>query len=148
VSFVRYARSAWEFDDGNFVSWLIHVHRGGEMSYASGVLMKAEHEARLTGSSSDHKNTSPYTEPVLPTADAATLTHRHCLAFGHNLRRARADRDLTLEDVAVMSGVPEDHVVTIEAGKCNLRLESMTALAGAVGCELWTLLALSDTDAQ
>lgn len=108
--------------------------------------MKVEHEARSTGSSSDYKNGRPYSQPAFPATDAATSTQRHRLAFGHNLRRARIDRDLTLKDVAAMSGVPENHVVSIEAGECNFSLESMTALASAVEREPWTLLALPDMD--
>ena len=71
---------------------------------------------------------------------SAALASRHRVAFGRNFRRARVEAALTLDDVATMSGLPRICLNAIEAGRCNPRLRTMTAIAGAVGCELWTLV--------
>ena len=71
---------------------------------------------------------------------AAALASRHRVAFGRNFRRARVAAALTLDDVAAISGLPRICLNAIEAGRCDPRLRTMTAIADAVGCELWTLV--------
>jgi DNA-binding XRE family transcriptional regulator len=39
-----------------------------------------------------------------------------------------------------MSGLPRMCLNAIEAGRCDPRLRTMTAIATAIGCELWTLV--------
>lgn len=70
--------------------------------------------------------------------------YRHRLAFGRNFHQARISRDRTVEAVAAMSGVSETCIKAIEAGRCDPRLKTMTALAHVVECEVWTLLTLPD----
>ena len=71
---------------------------------------------------------------------SAALASQHRIAFGRNFRRARVEAALTLDDVAAMSGLPRIYLNAVEAGQCDPRLRTMTAIADAVGCELWTLV--------
>jgi XRE family transcriptional regulator, regulator of sulfur utilization len=66
-------------------------------------------------------------------------------AFGHRLRQWRMDRDLTLRDVSEKSGLSIAYLSDLERGKlANPTLETLTALAGALGLSLNMLLGLED----
>lgn len=52
--------------------------------------------------------------------------------LGRNLRRARAERDLTQEQVAHRSGVHATEVSRIERGKRDPRISTVERLAKAV----------------
>jgi transcriptional regulator with XRE-family HTH domain len=67
-------------------------------------------------------------------------------AFGHRLRRWRTDRDLTLRDVSEKSGLSIAYLSDLERGKlANPTLDTLTALAGALGLSLNMLLGLEDS---
>ena len=102
--------------------------------------MTSEHETQLEGALLDCSDTSICPERPSDADASAALASRHRVAFGQNFRRARAEAALTLDDVAAMSGLPRICLNAIEAGRCDPRLRTMTAIADAVGCELWTLV--------
>ena len=115
--------------------------------------MTAEHAVRPSKSSSTCCKTTLSVEPVsfehghdIP--DAAVEGQQLRIAFGQNLRRARAEANLTLEVVARMSRLSEHYVGQIEAGTCDPRMKAMAALAFAVDRELSTLLTPRGTSVQ
>lgn len=61
-------------------------------------------------------------------------------AFGRNFRNARISEGLTEHDVQDRTGVPPGCLNDIEAGQVDPPIDTMVALAMAVGRELWTLL--------
>ena len=115
--------------------------------------MTAEHAFRPSKSSPTCGKTTLAVEPApvehgrdIP--DAAVEGYQLRMAFGQNLRRARADANLTLEVVARMSRLSERYVGQIEAGTCDPRIKAMAALAFAVDRELSTLLTPRGTNVQ
>lgn len=106
--------------------------------------MKAHREIRSVGASYSCGYEVLSAAPASLTVRVSILAYQHRLAFGRNLHNARVNTDRTFEHVAATSGVPESCIRAIEAGRCDLRLKTMTALAHAVDCELWTLLTLPE----
>jgi DNA-binding XRE family transcriptional regulator len=103
-------------------------------------LMRSEHETQREDASLSCSDASICLARPSDVDASAALASRHRVAFGQNFRRARVEAALTLDDVAAMSGLPRICLNAIEAGRCNPRLRTMTAIADAVGCELWTLI--------
>ncbi|MDA8252565.1 MAG: helix-turn-helix transcriptional regulator [Rhodospirillales bacterium] len=62
------------------------------------------------------------------------------MAFGQNFRHARERAGLTQSDIEAHTGIKQHYVSQIENGKQNLTLDTMTALALAVGKDVRTLL--------
>jgi DNA-binding XRE family transcriptional regulator len=102
--------------------------------------MRSEHETQLEDTSLRCSSASICSERPFDVDASAALASRHRIAFGRNFRRARVEATLTLDDVAAVSGLPKTYLIAIEAGRCDPRLRTMTAIADAVGCELWTLV--------
>lgn len=103
-------------------------------------LMRSQHETQPEDASLSRSDASICSERPSDVDVYAALASRHRIAFGRNFRRARVEAALTLDDVAAMSGLPRIYLNAIEAGRCDPRLRTMTAIADAVGCELWTLV--------
>lgn len=76
--------------------------------------------------------------PVAEFADGAADQLR--MAFGQNFRHARERAGLTQGDIEAHTGIKQHYVSQIESGKRNLTLDTMTALALAVGKDVRTLL--------
>ena len=102
--------------------------------------MRSEHETQLEDASLSSRGASICSERPSDVDAPAAVASRHRVAFGQNFRRARVEAALTLDDVAAISGLPRICLNAIEAGRCNPRLRTMTAIADAVSCELWTLV--------
>ena len=102
--------------------------------------MRSEYETQPENASLSRSEASICSEQLSDVDASAALALRHRVAFGRNFRRARVEAALTLDDVAAMSGLPRICLNAIEAGRCDPRLRAMTAIAYAVGCELWTLI--------
>ena len=102
--------------------------------------MRSEHETQPEYASVSCGDASICTERLSGVAKHAAVASRDRIAFGRNSRRARVEAALTLDDVAAMSGLSRTCLNAIEAGRCDPRLRTMTAIANAVGCELWTLV--------
>ena len=102
--------------------------------------MRMERRIQLEAASDGCDEAAICTEHLSDAPEHAALASRHRVAFGRNLRQARIEAALTLDDVAAMSGLPRICLNAIEAGRCDPRLRTMTAIADAVGCELWTLV--------
>jgi DNA-binding XRE family transcriptional regulator len=99
-----------------------------------------EYETQQEGASRSRRDAPICLERPSDVDSSADLASRHRIAFGQNFRRARVEAALTLDDVAAMSGLPRIYLNAIEAGRCDPRLRTMTAIADAIGCELWTLV--------
>jgi DNA-binding XRE family transcriptional regulator len=103
-------------------------------------LMRSQHETQPEDASLSCSDASICSERPSDVDVSAALASRHRVAFGRNFRRARVEAALTLDDVAAVSGLPRICLNAIEAGRCDPRLRTMTAIADAVGRELWTLV--------
>ena len=62
------------------------------------------------------------------------------IAFGKNLRQARTRAGLTQAQVAERTGLTQQYVSQIEAGRQNITLATMTALARVTGHDVRLLL--------
>ena len=102
--------------------------------------MRSEHKTQPEDASLSRSEASICSEQLSDVDASAALASRHRVAFGRNFRRARIEAALTLDEVAATSGLPRICLNAIEAGRCDPRLRTMTAIAYAVGCELWTLI--------
>ena len=102
--------------------------------------MRSEQETQLEDASLRCREASICSERPCDVDAFTVLASRHRVAFGRRFRRARLRASLTLDDVAAITGVPGIYLNAIEAGRCDPRLRTMTAIADAVGCELWTLV--------
>ncbi|WP_102126060.1 helix-turn-helix domain-containing protein [Deinococcus planocerae] len=60
--------------------------------------------------------------------------------FGQRLRAERHAQELTLEDVAEAADMNWSYIAQVERGERNVSIDNMTALAGAVGRQLYELL--------
>lgn len=81
-------------------------------------------------------------------SEAASLTCQYRDAFGWNLHQARVAANLTLEEVATISGFSASCLRKIEAGQYEPRLKTIAILAHVVGCKPWTLFTLGDRNAN
>lgn len=55
--------------------------------------------------------------------------------IGAELRALRLSRGLTTRELAEMAQVGQSHIVRIEAGKYNLRVDTASRIAAALGAE-------------
>ncbi|WP_449278453.1 helix-turn-helix domain-containing protein [Leucobacter sp. GX24907] len=62
-------------------------------------------------------------------------------ALGVRLREIRLEADLSQQDLARISALHPSHVGRIERGSVNPSLETLTQLAGALGCTVSDLTA-------
>jgi DNA-binding XRE family transcriptional regulator len=60
--------------------------------------------------------------------------------FGHNVRAARIKAGLTQAQLAARTGLTQQYVSLVEAGLQNITLDTMAALARAVGRDVSALL--------
>jgi transcriptional regulator with XRE-family HTH domain len=67
-------------------------------------------------------------------------------ALSRNLRRLRAERGLSLNDLAARSGVAKATITNLEAGKGNPTVETMCALSVALNVSYGALLAEGEPD--
>lgn len=56
--------------------------------------------------------------------------------IGAELRATRYDRGLTTRQLEELSGVGHSHIVRIESGRYNVRLDILDKLATALGCDI------------
>lgn len=68
--------------------------------------------------------------------------------FGENLRRARAEAGLSQRALSALTGIPQNIIVAVEAGRQNLTIVSMSKLASAVGKGVATMLTPDSVDSQ
>ena len=66
--------------------------------------------------------------------------------LGSNVRLVRHGRGLSQEEFAELVGIAKVSIATIEAGRSNLRLETLVKLADAVGIEPCELLLFHGDD--
>lgn len=59
---------------------------------------------------------------------------------GRRLRALRADQDLTLEQLARLTGISAPALSLIETGKRDARLTTLAKIAAALRVPIWTLL--------
>ena len=64
--------------------------------------------------------------------------------FGRNVGAARARSGLKQSDVAARTGMTQQYLSRIEAGKQNVTLGTMAALAEVMGCNLPDLLKVAE----
>jgi DNA-binding XRE family transcriptional regulator len=83
----------------------------------------------------------PYSS-AWPAGDISADCHgvRSSTKFCANVRRARERRGWTQEQLAAVSGVSLRRVQGIEAGRGNVTLDTLDALAGALGVDPTMLL--------
>lgn len=62
------------------------------------------------------------------------------IVFGENFKRARVAAGLTQREIEVLTGIRQHYVSQIESGKQNPTLDTLSALAQAVGSDVRTLL--------
>lgn len=62
------------------------------------------------------------------------------IMFGKQLRARRRAKDLTLEDLAELSGLHWSYISEIEGGKRNITIDNMWRLAAALELEVRELL--------
>jgi transcriptional regulator with XRE-family HTH domain len=74
--------------------------------------------------------------------DATELQRR----FGSNLRSIRSDMRLTQEELGERAGKQRVFIQRVEAGRANITIETMAALANAVSKPVEDLLKLDNTD--
>lgn len=55
------------------------------------------------------------------------------------IRRLRKQRGMTQEDLGAAAGITRSHISAIEHGRCNMRLDSLDSIAGALGVSLQQL---------
>ena len=76
----------------------------------------------------------------LPPEQRSPSAARAIAAFGRNFREARGAAKLSQQDVERVTGIAQHYISTIERGRENPTLETMTRLADAVGQPLADLL--------
>lgn len=102
--------------------------------------MRSQHEIQPKGASVNCGDAAIRSGRPSGVPEQAALVSRHFDAFGRNCRRARIEAELTLDDVAAVSGISRTCLSAIEAGQCDPRLSTMTAIALVFGGELWRFL--------
>ncbi|WP_189243672.1 helix-turn-helix domain-containing protein [Planobispora rosea] len=76
--------------------------------------------------------------PIDPHADAVVLRRQ---AFGRRLRALREEAKLTQAAVAAAAGLDRSFYVGVEAGKRNISLDNVFAIADALGVPVEALFA-------
>lgn len=67
-------------------------------------------------------------------------TTKVAVAFGATLREARTQRGMAQEALAHLAGLDRTYISTLELGRNNPRLDTMLAIADALGIELADLV--------
>jgi transcriptional regulator with XRE-family HTH domain len=75
-----------------------------------------------------------------------TLVDQFPEAVGRRVRKARADREWTLDQLAAHSGVSRRMIVNVEAGSCNASIATLLRLAAALQVTLADLVAEASRD--
>ena len=70
------------------------------------------------------------------TADGEALR----ITFGINFKAARIKAGLTQTDITGLTGIAQTYISSIECGKQNPTLDTLAALAEAIGSDVRTLL--------
>jgi transcriptional regulator with XRE-family HTH domain len=66
--------------------------------------------------------------------------------FGEHLRKLRTQRGLTQVELAEITGIPQNHISTIERGAKLLTLGTLIRFAAALDCKVSTLVRLFDKE--
>jgi len=78
---------------------------------------------------------------LLAMAKASSRTKLSTRAlFGRNVRTLRRLREMSQEDLAELAGIYRSHVTLIERGEINFTVDTMEAIAHAMGLEVMDLL--------
>jgi transcriptional regulator with XRE-family HTH domain len=56
--------------------------------------------------------------------------------IGRRIASLRQERQMTLEDLAVASGLKYSHIVRIERGRYSVGIDELAAIATGLGCTL------------
>jgi transcriptional regulator with XRE-family HTH domain len=62
--------------------------------------------------------------------------HPQLILLGRNIRRLRAQRDLSQEDFALEAGLARSYYSGIERGRRNVAALNLIKIAAALGCEV------------
>jgi transcriptional regulator with XRE-family HTH domain len=62
------------------------------------------------------------------------------ITFGINFKAARIKAGLTQTDITGLTGIAQTYISSIECGKQNPTLDTLAALAEAIGSDVRTLL--------
>jgi transcriptional regulator with XRE-family HTH domain len=73
-------------------------------------------------------------------------SQRERAIFGKNLRRARIAQRLRQRDLHLLTGIAQSHICDIEAGTCNIAIDTMVKLARVVDMQLWQMFKPIDAD--
>ncbi len=76
----------------------------------------------------------------LPPEDRSPAVQRIMASFGRDFREARIAAKLSQQEVERLTGIPQHYISTMERGRQNPTLETMTRLADAIGTPLADLL--------
>ncbi len=76
----------------------------------------------------------------LPPEERPPAVRRIMASFGSNFREARVAARMSQQDVERLTGIPQHYISTLERGRENPTLETMTRLAEAIGKPLADLL--------
>ena len=66
--------------------------------------------------------------------------------FGEHLRELRTKRGFTQVELAEMTGIPQNHISTIERGAKLPTLGTLIRFAAALGCKVSTLVRVFDKE--
>jgi len=66
--------------------------------------------------------------------------------FGERLRELRSKRDITQVMLADLTGIPQNHISSIERGMKLPNLLTMIRLASALDCKLTALVSVFDKE--
>lgn len=58
------------------------------------------------------------------------------LRIGHRIKTLRTEAKITLEEVSAQTGLDKAHIWRIEAGKYNVGIDALSAIAKAIGKEV------------
>jgi XRE family transcriptional regulator, regulator of sulfur utilization len=75
------------------------------------------------------------------------MAQAELIALGRAIRRLRQDRHLSIEALARKAGMSAGHLGVIERGRGNPRLETLFALAGALGVTFEALVSGPEDEA-
>lgn len=78
----------------------------------------------------------------LPPEERPPSVQRVMASFGHNFREARRAAKLSQQEVERLTSIPQHYISTMERGRENPTLETMSRLADAIGTPLAALLHL------
>lgn len=76
----------------------------------------------------------------MPRASPSHARHPVLVAFGKAIKEARAEADVSQEELAHLAGVDRSYMSSIERGEQNVGLMSMHRVAEALGLPLSALM--------